>query len=380
MDTLDKLGTLILEDRLGLLERWRQRVRQLPSAKQLSVPALNDHIPGLLDELATALRIKSDQSIPEALSEGSAPVHGLQRLEQGFDIQEVVAEYNVLRGCVHDLADANGLSLQGRAFHIMNLVFDQAIGLAVETFATERALEVSRKREEYLAFVAHDLRTPLSVVSFAARVIEKALVASNAADDTMQVFKAMRRNTQYLQVLVTKVLDENDSLQTEMATRLEKRTFDLWPVIEDLLHDLRPVASAAGTSLLNAVPEELVVYADAGVLRRVFLNLISNAIKYTPGGTVSIGSAAADNHSKVEIWVTDNGVGIPEAALGRIFDKGETDPDSSGGRGLGLAIVKTFVEAHGGEVGVESKQGVGSTFRMMLPAVPPARPHRVSGV
>jgi len=373
MDNLDRLAILIIQDRLGLLERWRARVRELPSARQLDVPALNDHIPGLLDELATALRAKSQQTIPGALNEGSAPVHGLQRLEQGFDIQEVVAEYNVLRGCVHDLADANGLSLQGKVFHTMNLVFDQAIGLAVETFATERAMEVRQKREEYLSFVAHDLRTPLSVISMATRVLEKALADSDAANETTQVFKAMRRNTQYLQILVTKVLDENTSLQTEIGTRLERRTFDIWPVIEDLLHDLQPVASASGTSLVNTVPDELVIYADAGLLRRVFVNLISNAIKYTPGGKISIGSTMLDGHGKVEIWVMDNGAGIPEAMLGRIFDKGETDPESPGGRGLGLSIVKTFVEAHGGEVGVESRQGFGSTFRITLPFPPSPR-------
>lgn len=374
MDNLDKMARLITQDRLGLLERWRAKVRELPSAKRLDVPALNDHIPGLLDELSEALRAKIEKTIPEALNEGSAPVHGLQRLNQGFDIQEVVAEYNVLRGCVHDLADANGLNLQGKAFHTMNLVFDHAIGLAVETYAAERAVEVQRKREEYLAFVAHDLRTPLSVIVLAARVIEKALTASSAADETMQMFKAMRRNTQYLQVLVTKVLDENINLQTEMGTRLERRSFDLWPVIEDLLHDLAPVACASDSSLVSTVPDELVIYADAALLRRVFLNLITNAIKYTPGGTITIGARVPDGQSLVEIWVTDNGAGISESVIDRIFDKGETDPNSPGGRGLGLSIVKTFVEAHGGEVCVESKHGCGSTFRITVPTAPTLQP------
>ena len=111
----------------------------------------------------------SDQTIPEALLEGSPPAHGLQRHQDGFDIEEVVAEYNILRGCIHDLADNNGLSLQGKPFHILNRVLDEAIGLAVQTFATQQALEVQRRREEYLAFVAHDLRTPLNAISLAAQ-------------------------------------------------------------------------------------------------------------------------------------------------------------------------------------------------------------------
>src|SRR4029077_18067178 len=114
----------------------------------------------------------SEQTIPEAILEAGPPAHGLQRLENGFDIEEVVAEYNILRGCIHDLADVNGLNLQGKPFHIINRVFDHAIGAALQTYATQRALEVQRRREEYLAFVAHDLRTPLNAISLATKVLE----------------------------------------------------------------------------------------------------------------------------------------------------------------------------------------------------------------
>ena len=152
IDVLDQLAVLLKHEHDAFLARWRLQVRQLPSARTLDVPTLNDHIPGLLDELAAALQSKSDQTIPEALCEGSPPAHGLQRLQEAFDIEEVVAEYNILRGCIHDLADDNGLNLQGRPFHIINRVLDRAIGLALQTYATQRALEVQRRREEYLAF------------------------------------------------------------------------------------------------------------------------------------------------------------------------------------------------------------------------------------
>lgn len=108
IDVLDQLAMLLKREHDAFLARWRIQVRQLPSAHTLDVPTLNDHIPGLLDELAAALQSKSDQTIPEALSEGSPPAHGLQRLQDAFDIEEVVAEYNILRGCIHDLADDNG--------------------------------------------------------------------------------------------------------------------------------------------------------------------------------------------------------------------------------------------------------------------------------
>src|SRR5580704_14309899 len=120
IDVLDKLARLIESDRDALLAEWRAQVRALPAARDLDVPTLNDHIPDLLTELATALRTRSGQTIAEALLEGTPPAHGVQRVKDGFDIEEVVAEYNILRGCVHDLADRDGLNLQGRPFRVLN--------------------------------------------------------------------------------------------------------------------------------------------------------------------------------------------------------------------------------------------------------------------
>lgn len=366
-NNLDILAELIKRERLPLLARWRQQVRQLPSARHLDTPTLNDHIPGLLDELASSLHTKSDQSIAEALNEGSPSAHGLQRVEDDFDIEEVIAEYNILRACIHDLADANGLNLQGKPFHIINRVFDQAIGLALQVYTTERALEVQRRREDYLAFVAHDLRTPLSAIALAGGVLELAFPADSASVETRQMFKALRRGVQQLEALVGKVLEENSNLETELGVKLERRELDLWPLVEALIHDLHPVAGTASTRMVNDVDDDLVVYADAGLLKRIFQNLIANAIKYTPRGEIVIGACKAAEGAAVECWVIDNGSGISTEFLDKVFDKGETDPDNAGGTGLGLAIVKNFIEAHGGEVSVESTEGAGSTFRFSLP-------------
>jgi two-component system phosphate regulon sensor histidine kinase PhoR len=287
---LDRLAALIRRERDGLLSRWRQQVREPPSAPHLDVPTLNDHVPQLIDELADALKARSDETIAEALSDASPPAHGLQRVQDGFDIEEVVAEYNILRGCIHDLAHANGLTLQGEPFHILNRVLDGAIGLAVKTFAAERALEVRGRREEYLSFVAHDLRTPLNAISLATSVLELAVPARSAGAAHAQMFKTLRRNVQHLDALVGKVIEENTGLLPELGIKLERRTFDLWPLVEALVHDLQLIAHAASTRLINQVPDELAVYADASLLRRVFQNVIGNAIAYTPRGQVVIGA------------------------------------------------------------------------------------------
>lgn len=364
---LERLAGLIKRERDALLSQWREQVRRLPSAKHLDTPALNDHVPALLDELAAACRFACDQTIPEALLEGSPPAHGMDRHQDRFDIVEVVAEYNILRGCIYDLAEKHGLSLQGRAFHILNRVLDEAIGLAVQTFATERALEVQRRREEYLAFVAHDLRNPLNAISLAARVLQPKSSWQGDTPKTAQMLKTLRRNVRRLQLLVEQILKESDHIKTETGVKLERREFDLWPLVEALIHDLHPVAETASTQLINRISEDLTVYADASLLKRVFQNLIANAINYTPRGEIVIGAQEAGAEGEVECWVSDNGAGIPEDRHEIIFDKQETDPEKEGGTGLGLAIVKTFVEAHGGKVTVESKEGVGSTFRFTLP-------------
>jgi signal transduction histidine kinase len=368
IDILDELAQLIEHERDALLAEWRAQIRALPAARDLDVPTLNDHIPYLLAELAGALRAGSGETIAQALLDGSPPAHGLQRVKDAFDIEEVVAEYNILRGCVHDLAERNGLNMQGRPFHVLNRVLDGAIGSAVRSFATQKALEVQRRREEYLVFVAHDLRTPLGAISLSARVLELLLARDRSeTPETTQKFKTLNRNVERLQDLIGKVLLENTNLETEVGVKLERRRFDLWPLVEALIHDLHPVAGTDSTRLINAIPEDFVVYADASLLHRVFQNLIANAISYTPRGEIVIGASVTGEGGTAECFVRDNGDGIPEDRLGIVFDKHETDPEKQGGLGLGLAIVKTFVEAHDGVVTVESELGVGSIFRFTLP-------------
>jgi signal transduction histidine kinase len=357
----------IRQERDALLSSWRQQVRQLPSARNLDTPTLNDDIPQLLDELADALKSRSDRTIPEALAKGSPPVHGVVRFREGYDIEEVVAEYNILRRCVHDLAKNHGLNLEGDSFHIMNDVLDRAIGLAVQTYATERVLELQKRREEYLAFVAHDLRTPLNAVAVVASGLEETFRDGNARKDTEWMLKSLRRNTQQLHRLVEKIILENTNVCTENRIKLERRKFDLWPLVEALIYDLGPLAKTSGTRLVNEVPHDLVVYADASLLKRVFQNLISNAVRHTAHGKVVLGARESTSDRTVECWVIDNGAGISKDKLEKVFEELESDSANGNGLGLGLAIIKSFVEAHGGQVSVESGQGVGSKFRFTLP-------------
>ncbi len=367
INPLIQLSDLVHQHREVLLTRWRGLVRALPSARELSTPTLNDHIPALLVEVSQAFRRNSDAATADVLAEGTPPEHGLQRLHDGYMIEEVVAEYNILRGCIHDLASEHGINLQGKPFHILNLVFDSAIGLAVQTFSMNRALEVQRRRNEYLAFIAHDLRTPLNAVALASKVLEVQFSGKTDEPQAVKMLKVLQRNVQTLSLLVANVIEENANLETESGVRLERRQLDLWPLVESLVYDLNPVAGTGSAKLINDVPEELEIYADAHLLRRMIQNLIANAITHTPRGEVVIGAAANADGSGVECWVRDNGCGIAPDRLDKIFDKYESETRDQGGLGLGLTIFKAFVEVHEGTLHVESEVGTGSRFSFILP-------------
>lgn len=364
-EEIHHLARLVRDTKVELLARWRASLRGLPGAERLDRPTLDDHIPDLIEEIAAALIQGDDQSIVESHVAASPAAHGIQRLRVGFRIAEVVAEYNVLRQCLHDLADEHDLTLRGESFHIVNRVLDDGITVAVQSYATERALELQQRREEHLAFIAHDLRTPLQAIALAAMLIEAEIDPDRpgAAD----ALRTMHRNIGRLDALVHQVVQEQQALSQQQEGRLERRELDLWPLVEGLIRDLRPLSEASRTRVRNDVPRDLAVFADAQRLARVLQNLLANAIAYTPDGDVTVVARSLTDGS-VECEVVDSGAGVPPSLLPHVFEKLATDPEKASGTGLGLAIVKEQVELHGGTVRVESQVGVGTTFGIRLPA------------
>ena len=363
---LHALAALIRRERDTLLTLWREEVRQLAVAHELDVPTLNDHIPNLLEELADELEAHTDESMVGELKKNSV-VHGLDRLRLGFDVEEVVAEYNALRGVIQDLIERHDLSLRGPVNRTINRVIDMSIGLAVKTYAAQKALEIQRRREEHLAFVAHDLRSPLSAIAMAAQLLEATIPDVAKDERAAALLETMHRNVGRLNSLVVKVVQEEVNLKTKVDERVKRREVNLRALVEALVKDLYPLADASNLTLINEIPEGLTAHADAGMLSLIFQNLISNAIDYTADGKVIVGARRGEASAAVECWVGDNGAGIPADRLEKVFDKLESDPGRRSGMGLGLAIVRQLVEAHGGRVSVESEPGQGSTFRFTIP-------------
>jgi signal transduction histidine kinase len=363
-DNLKRLAALIRNEREGLLATWRREVRRLPGAANLDTPTINDQVPQLLDNLAEALARAQENT--NAQTDAISTEHGLLRWQAGFDVTEVVAEYNILRSCLQDAAEGDGLPLSGTTLHIINSVFDEAVGRAVKAFETMMTIELQHRHEEHVAFLLHDLRTPLEALSLATSLLERSMDVDASSGSVKSALSVLRGNINRLSERVRQVLRGETGLGR--AFQPEFTRVNLRGQVDEIIHDLGPLATSIGTEVSNAVPADIEIFSDARLLAQIIQNLLSNALKFTSQGTVQIGARKVSNDGTVECWVKDSGEGIPPDRLDKVFERFETDSEPERrGIGLGLAIVKEVVELHNGEIRVESKVGQGSTFFFVIP-------------
>ena len=232
-----------------------------------------------------------------------------------------------------------------------------------------QARRVEEIRRDFVANVSHELKTPVGGLALLAEAVE------DAADDPEAVQRfaqRMRVESTRLTRLVQEIVDLSRLQGAD--TLHEPVLVDVGQVAAEAVERSRLVADAKGIELVTALAEGVHVFGDAELLVTAVSNLVGNAIAYSGNDTkVAVAVRPAD-HGIVEIAVSDQGQGIPEAEQQRIFERFyRVDPARSratGGTGLGLAIVKHVCANHGGEVTVWSEEGRGSTFTMRLPAAP----------
>ncbi len=227
--------------------------------------------------------------------------------------------------------------------------------------------QLERTREEFVANVSHELRTPLSLIKGYVETLLDG--ARNDPEVAERFLKIIERNTSRLDLLIQDVLAM--SALESGRIKLSLQPVPLRPLAEKVLADLKTRTDAKGVKLVNDL-SELTALADANRLEQVFANLVDNAIKYgRVEGTVIIGGRQTDV-DKLEIFVQDDGPGIPPESLDRIFERfyrvDKARSREQGGTGLGLSIVKHIVQNHGGKVWVKSEPGKGATFFFTLPA------------
>jgi two-component system phosphate regulon sensor histidine kinase PhoR len=230
-----------------------------------------------------------------------------------------------------------------------------------------RLKQLERTREEFVANVSHELRTPLSLIK---GYVETLLDGARDNPEVAERFlKIIERNTQRLDLLIQDLL--TISALESGRVKLNLQPVALRLLVEKIFNDLKPPADNKNVALVNQLPE-LAATADANRIDQVLANLVDNAIKYGRAqGTVIVGGQKTDDN-KIEVFVQDDGPGIPPEALDRVFERfyrvDKARSRDQGGTGLGLSIVKHIVHSHGGEVWAKSELGKGATFFFTLPA------------
>lgn len=234
--------------------------------------------------------------------------------------------------------------------------------------ANTKLRELAEMKEEFLALTTHDLRSPLTVISGVISFFTSGRLGELSPEQQNMV-SMMERNAQVLIELVNDLLDAS---KLESGTmRLDLTSIDLCALTNELRETMEPLAREKSITLVETLSETLPpIEADRTKLRRILVNLLSNALKFTPkGGRVEL--RAEQTGGQMFIAVADTGVGIAPEDVERLFDKYEQTRSRATrgekGTGLGLYITKQLVELHGGEIKVTSEPGTGSTFSFTLP-------------
>jgi signal transduction histidine kinase len=224
-------------------------------------------------------------------------------------------------------------------------------------------------KSDFVSNVSHKLRTPLSVIKGAVDLVLRE-VAGPLTDKQVHYLTRVRSNTQHLAGLINDLLDLSKIESGKIEVKANPVSLD--GLVHEAAEALRPVAAEKVIALetTNCEPS-ILVWADRDKINQVLMNLIGNAIKFTPvQGRVTV-SASRNGGGNVQVSVSDTGPGVPPDEKEKIFAKfyriAETNGENSKGTGLGLAISKALVELHGGKIWVESEEGRGSTFSFTLP-------------
>ena len=239
--------------------------------------------------------------------------------------------------------------------------------------ANDRLKELDRLKSDFVSNVSHELRTPLTAIKGAVDLVLREVPGPLNEKQTHYLTR-VRSNTQHLAGLISDLLDlskiEEGKIEFK-ATRVS-----LAGLVRDVVETLRPMAAEKPIALDVAVPEpSILVWADRDKVTQVLMNLIGNAIKFTPpNGMVGV-SAESDSKGWVRVSIRDSGAGIPTSEQEKIFEKFYQVAENGGpkpkGTGLGLAISKALIELHGGKIWVESDLHRGSVFSFTLPISAP---------
>jgi signal transduction histidine kinase/ActR/RegA family two-component response regulator len=389
-----EIGYLLQRDVTLIIERWSRRaVEEQPLAARVHHAVLLDHLREVLATLGRSLAASEEPDTGGHCL--TATVHGEQRWETGWSLLEVVRDYQILRLVVMEyLEETLDRPLGSREVMAIGLALDEAIAASVTMYVKGRdqylrqleeertkeiqqnqerlqahaasLLEADRRKNEFLAVLAHELRNPLAPIRNATELLR--LQASQDAK-VQWARELIDRQIQQLTHLVDDLLDVSRIARGKI--RLQKEKVALTSIVEHTLEMTQPLIDSNKHRLIVSMPAQLVcLEADAARVTQVLVNLISNAVKYSPQGG-SIWLTVLVENSEVVIRVRDAGMGISPELLPHVFDMFVQEERSSeqapGGLGIGLSLVKSIVELHDGRVEAFSDgPGQGSEFVVHL--------------
>jgi len=246
--------------------------------------------------------------------------------------------------------------------------------IAIENALAYRALgQLDRMKSKFVLTVTHELRSPVTVIRSLLRTMTAGYVGT-LSDEQRDIIKRALYRADFLQVLIDDLLDLAAG-KSEIGLKEERGPVRLVAVIRQVVERYETAARENHISLESKLPEEreVTVTASTEGLDRIFNNLISNAVKYTPrGGRVSVSLSLDADKARVE--VSDTGIGIAEESRDHLFEEFYRAPNAKAqvkeGTGLGLAIAKDLVTSYGGQISVQSILGKGTIFMVMLPLAP----------
>ncbi len=377
------IGTVIGRDAGIIVDKWARRaIDEQPSAKRVHHDVLLDHLPTFLWELGKGL---ADAGSTDSFRHcRPAGLHGDQRWETGWSIEEVVRDYQLLRIVVIEhLHETVERTLTTHEIMALGVYIDDAIASSVTAFLAcnnaatlpEKSEKITDTRSEellsILGILGHELRNPLAPLGNALQVLKLSGTEPTVVERARLL---MERQHRALTRLVNDLLDLPRITQGKMQIRLER--LDLRTLVRDVVEDRRGAFEKGSVQLKIELPTDpLHTTGDALRLTQVVGNLLGNAVKFTDsGGEVVVALRRHPSRPIVVLSVRDTGIGIESAVLPRIFDAFvQADRGferSRGGLGLGLALVKGIVELHGGGVRATSQgPGTGAEFIVELPLI-----------
>jgi two-component system, chemotaxis family, CheB/CheR fusion protein len=360
---------VIATDFDGVIASWNQ------GAERLYGYTAQEAIGRLFTTLIPPERFGEEESILERLRRGEHIKHfETKRLRKDGSAVDISLTASPIKNAQGEIIGASGI---GRDITERKRA-DEAIRVAYEQESTARAEaeNANRLKDEFLATVSHELRSPLNSILGWARMLSGKRLNEEESDRALEV---INRSARAQNQLISDLLDVSRIITGK--SRLDVSTVELIPIIEAAMDIARPAVDAKKIRLVSTLdPAAGPVSGDADRLQQVVWNLMSNAVKFTPaGGQITVRLEREGTH--VTIAVSDTGEGIEPEFLPFIFDRFsqfESRPARAhGGLGLGLAIVRHLVELHGGTVSAASRgRGQGATFTVALPLASPRKESR----